>query len=149
MVAGALILNGVALPIGYTIFFSIYEIVPDPCACRRPGDRPDQRPVDHQAQRRAFHRDARDALYRARPACSPPTAVPSPISSVVRNTRQQASTCLAPAAMLGLPVSIWILIVLALLAAYVAHSTPIGRHIFAVGGNERAAPAYPASASMW
>jgi erythritol transport system permease protein len=41
--------------------------------------------------------------------------------------------------MLGLPVSIWILIVLALIAGYVARSTPIGRHIFAVGGNERAA----------
>ncbi|MGO7902894.1 hypothetical protein ACC719_36495, partial [Rhizobium ruizarguesonis] len=40
---------------------------------------------------------------------------------------------------LGLPVSIWILIALALLSAYVARSTPIGRHIFAVGGNERAA----------
>lgn len=28
MVASALILNGVALPIGFTIFFNIYEIVP-------------------------------------------------------------------------------------------------------------------------
>lgn len=40
---------------------------------------------------------------------------------------------------LGLPMSIWILVVMALAAAYVARSTPIGRHIFAVGGNERAA----------
>jgi len=40
---------------------------------------------------------------------------------------------------LNLPVSIWILIVVALGAAYVASSTPLGRHIFAVGGNERAA----------
>jgi erythritol transport system permease protein len=40
---------------------------------------------------------------------------------------------------LGLPVSIWILIVVALAAAYVARSTPLGRQIFAVGGNERAA----------
>jgi erythritol transport system permease protein len=40
---------------------------------------------------------------------------------------------------LHLPVSIWILIVVALAAAYIARSTPLGRHIFAVGGNERAA----------
>ena len=40
---------------------------------------------------------------------------------------------------LGLPVSIWILIVVALVAAYIARYTPLGRQIFAVGGNERAA----------
>lgn len=40
---------------------------------------------------------------------------------------------------LGLPVSIWLLIVVALGAAYVARYTPLGRQIFAVGGNERAA----------
>ena len=41
--------------------------------------------------------------------------------------------------LLGLPISIWILIVVALAAAYIARFTPLGRHIFAVGGNERAA----------
>ena len=41
--------------------------------------------------------------------------------------------------LLGLPVSIWTLILVALAAAYVARYTPLGRHIFAVGGNERAA----------
>jgi erythritol transport system permease protein len=40
---------------------------------------------------------------------------------------------------LGLPVSIWILIALALGAAYLSRYTPLGRHIYAVGGNERAA----------
>lgn len=39
----------------------------------------------------------------------------------------------------GLPVSVWILVVVALAAAYIAKYTPIGRQIFAVGGNERAA----------
>jgi erythritol transport system permease protein len=34
----------------------------------------------------------------------------------------------------GLPVAIWILIVVALAAAYFARFTPLGRHIFAVGG---------------
>ncbi len=37
------------------------------------------------------------------------------------------------------PISIWMLIVLALLAAYLARRTPLGRHIYAVGGNERGA----------
>ncbi len=39
----------------------------------------------------------------------------------------------------GIPVSICILITVGLLAAYIATRTPLGRHIYAVGGNERAA----------
>ena len=39
---------------------------------------------------------------------------------------------------LGLPVAIWLMIVLGLVAAYVATRTPLGRYIYAVGGNERA-----------
>ncbi len=40
---------------------------------------------------------------------------------------------------LGVPVPIWLLVVVALIAAFVANRTPFGRHIYAVGGNERAA----------
>lgn len=40
---------------------------------------------------------------------------------------------------LGVPVSIWILVLLGAAAAYVAKRTPLGRHIYSVGGNERAA----------
>ncbi|TJZ91251.1 ABC transporter permease [Paracoccus gahaiensis] len=39
----------------------------------------------------------------------------------------------------GLPVSIWMLIAVALIAAYIAARTPLGRYIYAVGGNERGA----------
>ena len=39
----------------------------------------------------------------------------------------------------GVPYSIVILIVIALVAAYVAGRTPFGRRVYAVGGNERAA----------
>lgn len=46
---------------------------------------------------------------------------------------------LGSGAILGIPVSIWILIVLGAFAAYVAGRTPLGRHIYSVGGNERAA----------
>ena len=41
--------------------------------------------------------------------------------------------------LLGIPVSIYILIVLGIAATYLAKRTPLGRHIYAVGGNERAA----------
>lgn len=41
--------------------------------------------------------------------------------------------------LLGIPVAIWILVVVAIIAAYVATRTPLGRHIYAVGGNERGA----------
>ncbi|THB64080.1 MAG: ABC transporter permease [Desulfovibrio sp.] len=40
---------------------------------------------------------------------------------------------------IGIPVSIWALIALGAVAAYVAARTPLGRHIYSVGGNERAA----------
>lgn len=39
----------------------------------------------------------------------------------------------------GIPLSIWILAVVACGAAYIATRTPLGRHIYAVGGNERGA----------
>ncbi|TFF27228.1 ABC transporter permease [Jiella endophytica] len=40
---------------------------------------------------------------------------------------------------LGVPISIWMLIVVGLAAAYIARRTPLGRYIYAVGGNEKAA----------
>jgi len=40
---------------------------------------------------------------------------------------------------IGIPVSICILFVLGIAAAYLATRTPLGRHIYSVGGNERAA----------
>jgi erythritol transport system permease protein len=41
--------------------------------------------------------------------------------------------------LLGLPVLVWLLVIVALAAAYIARRTPLGRHVYAVGGNERAA----------
>ncbi len=40
---------------------------------------------------------------------------------------------------LGLPVSVWIMFVVAVIAIVVTTRTPFGRRVFAVGGNERAA----------
>lgn len=42
-------------------------------------------------------------------------------------------------ALLGLPYPIWIMIGVAVVAAVVARKTPLGRQIYAVGGNEQAA----------
>ena len=41
--------------------------------------------------------------------------------------------------LLGMPMPVWIMLVLFAIAVVVAHKTPLGRHIYAVGGNERAA----------
>lgn len=41
--------------------------------------------------------------------------------------------------LLGLPVMIWMLVAVGLLAHYISRRTPLGRHIYAVGGNERGA----------
>ncbi|WP_118134486.1 ABC transporter permease [Oceanicella sp. SM1341] len=40
---------------------------------------------------------------------------------------------------LGIPISIWMLVAVGCLAAYIARRTPLGRFIYAVGGNERGA----------
>lgn len=40
---------------------------------------------------------------------------------------------------LGLPVMIWMLIAVAVLASYIANRTPLGRGVYATGGNERGA----------
>jgi erythritol transport system permease protein len=39
----------------------------------------------------------------------------------------------------GIPVAVWIMIVVALIAIFVTTRTPFGRRVYAVGGNERAA----------
>jgi erythritol transport system permease protein len=39
----------------------------------------------------------------------------------------------------GIPISIWIMLVVFAAAVYISKKTPLGRHIYAVGGNEEAA----------
>ncbi|MBN2628649.1 MAG: ABC transporter permease [Spirochaetales bacterium] len=40
---------------------------------------------------------------------------------------------------IGIPLSIWLMILLLLVTLYVSRKTPLGRHIYAIGGNKRAA----------
>jgi ribose/xylose/arabinose/galactoside ABC-type transport system permease subunit len=46
---------------------------------------------------------------------------------------------LGSGAILGIPVIIWTMIVLAIISAYVFTKTPLGWHVYATGGNEKAA----------
>ena len=46
---------------------------------------------------------------------------------------------LGSATILGIPLTIWLLIVVGVVAAYIAARTPLGRQIYAIGSNERAA----------
>ena len=48
-------------------------------------------------------------------------------------------TALGQSFLLGVPLPVWITLVVAILAGIVAAKTPFGRHVYAVGGNERAA----------
>ncbi len=40
---------------------------------------------------------------------------------------------------LGIPILVWLAIIIAIISAYVSKKTPLGRHVYAVGGNEEAA----------
>lgn len=46
---------------------------------------------------------------------------------------------LGAGSLLGLPYSVWIMVVLTILAVFIARKTPFGRQVYAIGGNERAA----------
>jgi erythritol transport system permease protein len=46
---------------------------------------------------------------------------------------------LGSATILGIPLTVWLLVVVGVIAAYIAARTPLGRQIYAVGANERAA----------
>jgi erythritol transport system permease protein len=55
-------------------------------------------------------------------------------------TRSTASfLVLGQSFLLGVPVPVWVMLVVAVAAGFVAAKTPFGRHVYAVGGNERAA----------
>ena len=46
---------------------------------------------------------------------------------------------IGPGSFLGIPVMIWMLIIVTIGSAYMARRTPLGRHIYATGGNEHGA----------
>jgi ribose/xylose/arabinose/galactoside ABC-type transport system permease subunit len=55
------------------------------------------------------------------------------------NLGNEGFPILGAGSVLGIPISIWLMILVGLAVAYLLKKTPWGWHIFAVGGNERAA----------
>jgi erythritol transport system permease protein len=138
MVAGFLVLNGIDLQIGYTIYFNVVEIVlitlvvgvligaVNGILITRLNVAPFIATLG--------------TLYVARGLAllsSDGRTFPNLVGNPELGTT--GFGFLGAGKLLGLPVALWILLVVAVGAAYLARYTPLGRHIFAVGGNERAA----------
>ncbi|PDT82630.1 ABC transporter permease [Sinorhizobium sp. BJ1] len=138
MVAGGLILNGIDLQFGYTIYFNVFEVCLITLAVGIVIGAINGLLITKLNV--APFIATLGTLYVARGFAllsSDGQTFPNLVGKPELSTTGFAF--LGSGRLLGLPVSIWILIVVALAAAYVAKCTPIGRHIFAVGGNERAA----------
>ncbi|MBO9630521.1 MAG: ABC transporter permease [Shinella sp.] len=137
MIAGGLIMYGVALPLGYTVYFNVVEVAIivaivgiaigaiNGLLITRLNVAPFIATLG--------------TLYVARGMAllySDGQTLPNLTGR--EDLGNQGFAYLGSGSILGLPVSVWILIVVALGAAYFARFVPLGRHIFAVGGNERA-----------
>ncbi|KTQ97798.1 sugar ABC transporter permease [Aureimonas ureilytica] len=139
MVAGYLVLNGVTLDFtGYTVFFNTFEII-----ILTLGVGVAVGVVNGLLITRlnvAPFIATLGTLYVARGM-----ALLSSDGATFPNLRgsEEWGTASFPfigaGSLFGVPVSIWVLVVLGLGAAYLATRTPLGRQIYAVGGNERAA----------
>src|SRR4051794_24274721 len=138
MVAGYLVLNGIDLQIGYTVYFNVVEIVLitllvgvlvgaiNGLLITRLNVAPFIATLG--------------TLYVARGAAllsSDGRTFPNLVGKPELGTT--GFGILGSGTLLGLPLSIWILVTIGATASYVARKTPLGRHVFAVGGNERAA----------
>jgi erythritol transport system permease protein len=138
MVAGGLILNGLDLLIGYTVYFNVYEVIAITLGVGVAIGAVNGLLITKLNV--APFIATLGTLYVARGLAllsSDGATFPNLVGKEEYGTTGYGF--LGSGRWLGLPVVIWILIALAIVAAYVARSTPLGRHIFAVGGNERAA----------
>ena len=138
MVAGGLILNGLDLYIGYTLYFNVFEVIAITLGVGVVIGAVNGLLITKLNV--APFIATLGTLYVARGLAllsSDGATFPNLVGKEEYGTTGYGF--LGSGRLLGLPVVIWILIVMAFVAAYVARSTPLGRHIFAVGGNERAA----------
>ncbi|PBC00728.1 ABC transporter permease [Mesorhizobium sp. WSM3860] len=138
MVAGYLVLNGIDLQIGYTVYFNVVEIALITLAVGILIGAVNGLLITKLNV--APFIATLGTLYVARGFAllsSDGRTFPNLVGKPELGTT--GFGYLGAGKLLGLPVSIWILVVVALCAAYLARYTPLGRHIFAVGGNERAA----------
>ena len=138
MVAGGLILNGLDLRIGYTVYFNVVEVIAITLGVGLAIGGVNGALITRLNV--APFIATLGTLYVARGLAllsSDGATFPNLVGKAdLGNTGYGV---LGAGRLLGLPVVIWILVVVALAAAYLARFTPLGRHIFAVGGNERAA----------
>ncbi|PWE53247.1 sugar ABC transporter permease [Metarhizobium album] len=138
MIAGGLIIYGIDLPIGYTVYFNILEVAVivavvgvligavNGLLITRLNVAPFIATLG--------------TLYVARGAAllySDGQTLPNLVGR--EDLGNQGFSYFGSGTIIGLPVSVWMLVIVALGAAYFARFVPLGRHIFAVGGNERAA----------
>lgn len=138
MVVGGLIINGVDLPFGYTVYFNLIEIILITLGVGVAVGFINGLLITKLNV--APFIATLGTLYVARGLAllsSDGQTRPNLAGNV--DYSSTGFGYLGAGRILGLPVSVWLLIVLALVAAYVAKNTAVGRHIFAVGGNERAA----------
>ena len=138
MVAGGLILNGLDTGLGYTIWFNVFEVILVTLGLGVAIGAVNGLLITRLNV--APFIATLGTLYVARGAgllLSDGRTFPNLVGKAELGT--QGYEILGAGRFLGLPLSIWVLVLLALAAAYLARYTPLGRHIFAVGGNERAA----------
>ena len=138
MVAGWLILNGLDLPFGYTVYFNVVEIVIITLGVgiligAINGFLITRLNVAPFIATLGTLYVARGLALLSSDGRTFPNLVGDPS---LGNT---GFAFIGAGRFLGLPVSIWILVLVGAGAAYLAARTPLGRHVFAVGGNERAA----------
>lgn len=137
MIAGGLIMYGVALPLGYTVYFNVVEVAVIVMAVGILIGAINGLLITRLNV--APFIATLGTLYVARGMAllySDGQTLPNLTGR--EDLGNQGFSYLGSGSILGLPVSVWILIVVALGAAYFARFVPLGRHIFAVGGNERA-----------
>jgi erythritol transport system permease protein len=138
MVAGGLILNGLNLLIGYTIYFNVVEIIAITLGVGIAVGAVNGFLITKLNV--APFIATLGTLYIARGLAllsSDGATFPNLVGKEDLGTTGYG--VLGAGRFLGLPTVIWILVAVALGAAYLSRFTPLGRHIFAVGGNERAA----------
>ena len=138
MVAGWLVLNGVDLGVGYTVWFNTWEIVGITLLVGI-GVGLIHGVLITRLNVAPFIATL-GTLYIARGAAllsSDGRTFPNLSGTEEMGTA--SFPLIGTGNLLGLPVMIWLLVAVALGAHYVSRRTPLGRHIYAVGGNERGA----------
>jgi erythritol transport system permease protein len=100
--------------------------------------RTDQRPADHEVLGRTLHRDAGHDVHRARRGLLISNGETFPNLVGKAELGNTGFPILGTGTVLGVPVAVILMVIVALAAAYVAGRTPLGRQIYAIGGNERA-----------